>query len=182
MQGPFQLTKIKGRSSFTHDTWWNTLSKGILNHSSLECDWWWSTKNSNGGTWKNVETTLGQTLAKKVLRYGYFWPTINHDAADHARRCDRCQRFGKIKWTPSTELTQIVNPWLFAIWGIDLIGVLPIAKGEAKYAIVAINYFIKWAKAEPLATITIKKDINFVIKNIICRFSVLQKIITDNRM
>ena len=34
--------------------------------------------------------TGGQSLAKKILRYGYFWPEINQDAADNSRKCDKC--------------------------------------------------------------------------------------------
>lgn len=56
-----------------------------------------------------------------------------------------------------------------------MIGVLPIAKGGAKYAIVAVDYFTKWAEVKPLATITTKKVINIVTKNIICRFGVRKK-------
>jgi len=74
----------------------------------------------------------------------------------------------------------MVSPWPFAIWGIDLIGPLPVGKSGVKYAIIAIDYFTKWAEAEPLATITSKKMINFVTKNIICRYGVPQKIITNN--
>ena len=74
----------------------------------------------------------------------------------------------------------MVSPWPFAVRGIDLIGTLPIAKGGAKYVIVAVDYFTKWAEAEPLAIVTTKKVINFVTKNIICRFCAPQKIITDN--
>ena len=61
-----------------------------------------------------------------------------------------------------------------------MIGVLPMVKGGAKYVIIAFDYFSKWVEAEPLASITKKKVINFVTKNIICRFGVLQKVITDN--
>jgi hypothetical protein len=124
--------------------------------------------------------TGGQTLARKILRYGYYWPTVNRDAADYARRCDKCQIYAKIPRAPPTELTQMVSPWPFAMWGIDLIGSLPIAKGGAKYAIVAVDYFTKWAEAEPMATITTKKVINFVVRNIICRFGLPRTIITDN--
>ena len=74
----------------------------------------------------------------------------------------------------------MISPWPFAIWGIDIIGSLPISKGGAKYAIVAVDYFTKWAEAEPLATITSKKVINFVVRNIICRFGLPRTIITDN--
>ena len=52
--------------------------------------------------------------------------------------------------------------------GIDIIGVLPIAKGGAKYAIVVVDYFTKWVEAEPLTKITARKVISFVVRNIIC--------------
>ena len=74
----------------------------------------------------------------------------------------------------------MVSPWPFAVWGIDIIGTLPLAKGGAKYAIVAVDYFTKWAEAEPLATITTKKVINFIVRNNICRFGLPHSIITDN--
>lgn len=75
----------------------------------------------------------------------------------------------------------MVSPWPFAVWGIDLIGELPMARGGAKYVIVAVDYFTKWIEAEPMATITSAKVVSFVIKNIICRYGVPYKIITDNR-
>ena len=74
----------------------------------------------------------------------------------------------------------MVSPWPFSIWGIDLIGPLPTAKSGIRYAIVAVDYFTKWVESEPLAAITSKKMINFVTKNITCRYGVPQKIITDN--
>ena len=74
----------------------------------------------------------------------------------------------------------MVSPWPCAIWGIDLIGRLPTAKSGIRYAIVSVDYFTKWAESKPLTTIISKKMINFVTKNIICRYGVPQKIITDN--
>ena len=72
------------------------------------------------------------------------------------------------------------SPWPFAIWGIDLIGSLPTGKGGVKYAMVAVDYFTKWVEAEPLASITTKKVLDFVVKNIICKFGLPAKIVSDN--
>lgn len=55
---------------------------------------------------------------------------------------------------PPEELRPISAPWPFAQWGIDLIGLLPIAKGGCKFVVVVVDYFTKWAEAEALATIT----------------------------
>ncbi|KAM1257940.1 hypothetical protein ACFX2J_037437 [Malus domestica] len=53
-------------------------------------------------------------------------------------------------------------------------------KGKVRYAIVAVDYFIKWAEVEPLATITEVKIEDFVWKNILCRFGIPNVIVTDN--
>lgn len=74
----------------------------------------------------------------------------------------------------------MISPWPFVVWGIDIIGSLPLAKGGAKYAIVAVDYFTKWAEAEPLATITTKKVINFIVHDSICRFALPHTVVTDN--
>ena len=74
----------------------------------------------------------------------------------------------------------MISPWPFVMWGIDMIGSLPIANGGAKFAIVVMDYFTKWVEAEPLTTITTKQVITFVVKNIICRFGIPKVIITDN--
>lgn len=47
----------------------------------------------------------------------------------------------------------MASPWPFAEWGLDLIEPIPEGKGQTKFAIVAVDYFTKWAEAEPLATI-----------------------------
>ncbi|XP_074318512.1 uncharacterized protein LOC141655325 [Silene latifolia] len=34
----------------------------------------------------------GRSLSNKILRQGYFWPTIRADAVNHAKRCESCQK------------------------------------------------------------------------------------------
>ena len=82
--------------------------------------------------------------------------------------------------TPTTSLTSMMSPWPFAIWGIHLIGELPKSKGGVKYAMVAVDYFTKWAEAMTLATITGKKIKDFVFNSIVCRFGIPYKLISNN--
>ncbi|KAI5316907.1 hypothetical protein L3X38_036614 [Prunus dulcis] len=70
----------------------------------------------------------------------------------------------------SQKLSPIISPWPFVQWGLDLIGPMPKGKGQIKFAVIVVDYFTKWVKAETLATITATKIDNFVWKNIICRF------------
>ena len=81
---------------------------------------------------------------------------------------------------PAERMTTITSPWLFAQWGIDIVGPLPIGKGQVKFLLVAIDYFTKWVEAEALATIAEVRIQNFVSKNIICRFWIPLTIISDN--
>ena len=93
---------------------------------------------------------------------------MNKDSLNYVKKCDKCQRFANIPRAAPNELTLMTSPWPFAVWGIDLIGSLPTGKGGVKYAIVAVDYFTKWVEAEPLAAITTKKALDFVVKSVIC--------------
>ncbi|KAL5577794.1 hypothetical protein UlMin_019493 [Ulmus minor] len=72
------------------------------------------------------------------------------------------------------------SPWPFAKWGIDLIGPLPTARGQFKYAVVAIDYYTKWVEAEALAKITEQNVTAFIWKNIVCRFGVPRELVSDH--
>ena len=74
----------------------------------------------------------------------------------------------------------ISSPWPFTQWEIDIVSLLPQGKGHVKFLLVAINYFTKKVDAEALATIIEARILNFVWKNIICKFGIPQKIISDN--
>ena len=51
-----------------------------------------------------------RTLAGKVLRQGYYWPTILKDATDLVKKCRICQEHAKISRLPSKPLTLITSP------------------------------------------------------------------------
>ncbi|CAL8117216.1 unnamed protein product [Prunus armeniaca] len=121
-----------------------------------------------------------RSLAHKVFRQGYFWPTLHQDANVLVKKCDKCQRFSSIPHIPAEPLSPIISPWPFAQWGLDFIGPMPQGKGQVKYIIVVVDYFTKWVEAEPLATITAAKMEDFIWTNICCRFGIPYAIITDN--
>ena len=52
-------------------------------------------------------------LERKVLRQGYYWPTILRDATDLVRKCKICQEHAKISHLPSEPLTSVTSPWPF---------------------------------------------------------------------
>ncbi|KAL5552836.1 hypothetical protein UlMin_040237 [Ulmus minor] len=122
----------------------------------------------------------GRTLAHRILRQGYYWPTIQTDSLDFVRKCDKCQRFSAIPHQAPEDLTTVTSPWPFAKWGIDLIGPLPTARGQLKYPVVVIDYYTKWVEAEALAKITEQNVTAFIWKNIVCRFGVPRELVSDH--
>jgi hypothetical protein len=74
----------------------------------------------------------------------------------------------------------IAPSWPLQRWGMDLVGPLPTAQGNCKFATVAVDYFTKWVEAKALANITAPTIQKFFWQNIICRFRVPRELIVDN--
>ncbi|GKA28089.1 reverse transcriptase domain-containing protein, partial [Tanacetum coccineum] len=89
--------------------------------------------------------------AKKVIDFGFYWPTIYRDAHDLVTRCDACQRQGKISQKDEMPQNSIQVCEIFDVWGIDFMGPFPSSRGN-KYILVAIDYLSKWVKAKVLPT------------------------------
>ena len=63
-----------------------------------------------------------RALVHKVVRAGYYWPTIQTDAKAYVKVCDQCQRFSNILKQPSEYLTPMMAPWPFTQLGLDILG------------------------------------------------------------
>lgn len=123
--------------------------------------------------------TGGRTLKARILRAGYYWPTVEKDAMLFARKCLKCQAHANEPHAPPHNFHSIVAPWPFAQWGMDIVGPFPPATGQRKFLLVAVDYFTKWVEAEPLATITASQVQKFCWK-LFCRFGLPRSVITDN--
>nr|GEV66684.1 reverse transcriptase domain-containing protein [Tanacetum cinerariifolium] len=121
-----------------------------------------------------------RSVMAKALRIGYYWPTMHKGDRTLIRACQDCQVHKPIPRNPQQQLTLITSPWSFYQWGIDIVG--PFLKGSRKVKLlrVATDYFTKWIKAKPVATINDNQVKNFVWDNIVCRFGLPKKIISDN--
>ena len=51
-----------------------------------------------------------RSLARKVIKIGYFWPTMQVDTMELVKKCDKCQRFGNVQCLPAKRLTTISSP------------------------------------------------------------------------
>ncbi|XP_062108789.1 uncharacterized protein LOC133819531 [Humulus lupulus] len=69
------------------------------------------------------------STARKAMRQGYYCPSMEKDANDFSKKCEKCQRHANYTQKTPNELTSMTSPWPFAIWGTDLIGALPTGRG-----------------------------------------------------
>ncbi|XP_016168924.1 uncharacterized protein LOC107611524 [Arachis ipaensis] len=122
----------------------------------------------------------GRTLAQKIIRAGYFWPSIIRDSIQTVRNCDKCQKHSNYHKATPHQLNIITADRPFGTWAIDLVGPFPTAPGQLRYIIVAINYYTKWIEVEPLASITAIQCRKFLWKHIITRFGIPEVVISDN--
>jgi Integrase zinc binding domain len=95
-------------------------------------------------------------LAKRIIRAGFYWPTLKFDAATLVHKCKKCQFNSKISRIPPYEMIFISDAWPFDLWGIDILGPFPTAVRQRKYILVATEYFTKWVETEALTYISSK--------------------------
>ena len=70
--------------------------------------------------------------------------------------------------------------WSFHTWGLDLVGVVnPPLKGNI-WILVAMKYFTKWVEVIPLCKAIGGAMANFIKENIIARFRIHHRIISNN--
>lgn len=92
-----------------------------------------------------------KTTAFKIIRKGYYWPSIFQDSYNFSRSCDKCQKFaGKERLFPM-PLQPVLLDFPSSKWGLDFIDPInpPSSAGQV-FILTIIYYFTKWTEAAPL--------------------------------
>src|SRR3989440_3101005 len=123
----------------------------------------------------------GKSLARKILRQGYFWISMERDCIVFVRKCLECQMHGDLSHIPVSELHPTANSWPFSAWGIDIIGkIYPPASNGHEFIVVAVDYFSRWIEAQSFKKLGAKQMASFIEKSIFCRFGIPHHIVSDN--
>eukprot|EP00253_Pinus_taeda_P002057 PITA_02057 len=122
-----------------------------------------------------------RTTAHKILRAGYYWPSIFSDVHRFIRNCQACQLFTGKQKLAALPLQPVIVEAPFQHWGLDFIGKFHENSSNGySWILTATDYFTKWVEAIPAKNDTEKVIMDFIENNIITRFGVPAKITTDN--
>ncbi|KAI5439182.1 hypothetical protein KIW84_024820 [Lathyrus oleraceus] len=67
-----------------------------------------------------VTHTNGHTMAKKILRAGYYWLTMESDCFKYVKKCHKFRIYVDKVHVPPTPLNVLTAPYPFSMWGIDI--------------------------------------------------------------
>lgn len=127
-----------------------------------------------------AEHAGARSLAMKVIRAGFYWPTLKVDAIELVQKCLVCQKPGPLIHVPAADMISVSSPCPFAQWGIDIVGPFVKTTGQCWFLVVAVDYFTKWVEAEPLTRITEGEMLKFLWRSICCRFGLPRVLVSDN--
>ena len=92
-----------------------------------------------------------KTLVGNAFRQGFYWPTALADVASIVCSCEGCQFYARQTHLPAQALQTIPITWPFAVWGLDLVGLMKKVPEGYTHLLVAIDKFTKWIEAHPLS-------------------------------
>ena len=64
----------------------------------------------------------GETTAHRILRAGYYWPTMFRDSHTYSSKCKVCQTTARRERKPVVPLRPVMIYRPFQQWGLDVIG------------------------------------------------------------
>ena len=56
----------------------------------------------------------GRSLAHRAMTQGFWWPQMQKDVVEYARRCEQCQKHAPLIHQPTCRLNPVSSPWSFA--------------------------------------------------------------------
>eukprot|EP00253_Pinus_taeda_P035841 PITA_35841 len=91
-----------------------------------------------------------KSTADKILRAGFYWPSLFTDSKKFVMSCHKCQIFEEKKKLLPLLLRPISTEKPFQQWGLAFIGEIhPSSSGHHRCILIATDYFTKWIEAIP---------------------------------
>eukprot|EP00253_Pinus_taeda_P036484 PITA_36484 len=126
-----------------------------------------------GGHFADKRTT------HKVLRMGYYWPSLLKDAKKYVRAYDSYPRTGQPNHRDEMPLNPQVIIEPFERWALDFIGPINPPSNQRVYILVCTNYMTKWVEAKALLRANEESVLTFLFEEIFVRFGLPRELVTD---
>jgi hypothetical protein len=119
----------------------------------------------------------GDNVAHKILRGGYYWPSLLKYSHAYVTRCQECQKSKGREKKVAFPLQPMIVERPFQQWGLDVIREInPNSSQLHKYILTSTDYFTRWSEEITLKTI----KTSFLQSHIITRFGVPDSLVFDN--
>nr|GEU62392.1 retrotransposon protein, putative, Ty3-gypsy subclass [Tanacetum cinerariifolium] len=110
-----------------------------------------------------------RSVVAKIMRHGYYWPSMHRDTKEVVDKCDSCQIHAPVLKLPKTRLSSIMAPWPFYHWGLDILGLL--SKGPGKLNFIIKIKQVNTAIAHPQANELVERANKSLIHDLKARLS-----------
>jgi hypothetical protein len=119
------------------------------------------------------ETTL------VAVRNRYFWINMVNEVKNYCNSCVACQKFNYSCLHNRAPLKplEVSRPWQLA--GFDFMGPFKTSRHGNKYIILGIDHLTKFAEGAATPTFDAVTTATFIFNNIVCRYGMLEKLLTD---
>ena len=122
----------------------------------------------------------GLSTSQKILRAGYFWPSIFKYCVNVVKKCHPCQVFARNMRSHPASLHPIVTAGPFTKWGFYFMDWNPALARGHHHIIVVVNYFTKWVEAIPTVKSDSETTTHFVFNQIITQFGIPKNLVTNH--
>ena len=119
------------------------------------------------------ETTL------VAIRNRFFWLNMVTEIKDYCKSCTICQKynFACLHNRAPLKPLEVSRPWQLV--GFDFMGPLKESRHGNKYIVLGIDHFTKFAEGAATASFDAVTTATFMFNNIICRYGMVEQILTD---
>eukprot|EP00253_Pinus_taeda_P028134 PITA_28134 len=117
--------------------------------------------------------------AHKVLRMGYYWPSLFKDARKYVKACDSCQRMGQPNHRDEMPLNPQVTLEPLRNGHLAFVGPINPPSNQRVYILVCTDYMTKWVEAKALIKANEEAVLTFLFQEIFVRFGLPRELVTD---
>ncbi|RVW15439.1 hypothetical protein CK203_094721 [Vitis vinifera] len=114
----------------------------------------------------------GHMLARKIMRTGYFWLTIETNCYQFVQRCPKCSDTWRSHSRAALRAARTGFTMTIFPYGVLISSGIFSSKSSSghEFILVAIDYFTKWVKVASYARLTSSGVASFIRSHIICRY------------